>query len=63
MGDRVMSLSPRRRTVTPSLPPSHDDLSATPTGTQSPPPRPSRFGPRGRPGGGVGAAGRRPVAR
>jgi len=56
------AVPPPRRSLSasPQSPP-HDDLSATPAAT-SPPPRANRFGPRGRPGG-VGAAGRRPLAR
>ena len=56
MGDRLSPPVPGRRS--PATPPSHDDLAAA--GTQAG--RPGRGGPRARPGG-VGAAGRRPLAR
>jgi len=62
MGDRVNPSLAARRSVMPPLPPSHDELSAPPAATPSPPPRPNRLGLRARPGG-VGSAGRRPVAR
>ena len=59
---RTVNPPAARRSVsaTPQSPP-HDDLSATPTGTNVPP-RATRFGSRGRPST-VGAAGRRPLAR